>query len=171
MFGIALTNAYILWKAAHKGERKWVGTHEEFMLCIHLYLMTQDVDVLDQPVPISKADHQQIMGRDEGWHQTQPRCNVCYLRSDKDAAGSFLKVNTRTWSYCSECQIPLCCASTGRTCFNTWHNEEEMRKLRSSKKKNKEARREDKLKRVPRPRESPSSSSGGSRASKDHRKK
>ena len=131
------------------------------MISIHEFLMTHDTDVFEKPAPPSKADYQQIMGKDEGWHHYQPRCTVCYLRR-RDKAQN--QVNTRTWSYCAECQVPLCCASTGRTCFETWHNEDAMNKLGALNKKMKEASRDASSNRATRPRP------GVSRATKGHKK-
>ena len=118
-----MTNAYIVWRAVNMRNRKWAGTHEEFMLSIHQYLIMQDVDLefLDNAPPkLVEQDHESANCKDQEWHSCQPRCQVCYLHQNEV---------TRTWNYCVSCQIPLCPPRSGRNCFETWHNPVAMERI------------------------------------------
>jgi hypothetical protein len=142
LFGMACTNAYILWnlfcKESGLGEKV---THEWFMLDLSEHLL--DPEVAEVPVHAhgearvhEPSFYKSADGEKETWctQTTQPRCKVCALK--QRAMGE--RTSSRTWYFCLGCRgehdeskpVPLCDPdTTGMECWAIWHNKRRLNKI------------------------------------------
>jgi hypothetical protein len=141
IFGLAVTNSYILYKLYHPGSEP---THETFMHAVHAHLMDslvpEPADVEEQEelhhVPVFHKDDERNK-RSFVTMKTQPRCRVCALRLKLARATNPELKNTctRTWTFCRGCErdhnepIPLCCPKK-TDCWKVFHSATELADLR-----------------------------------------
>ena len=135
LFGIALTNAYILWTASANSKDE-AGNHELFMLDIQMYLIHSVEPEEVEPGVEDEVDHEPVFYKDEEGNKhewvnmnMQPRCKVCSMRV-RSLGGA--RTSARTWFFCKGCDgtPSLCHPNTGRDCWKLWHTPRRIDKLR-----------------------------------------